>query len=125
MDFEAPLITLDRDETKGSEARSAPIVPGDMLTLLRPAKNAGGPTCSIGTGDHGLSRGVGGRLQRCRCAGFEIPRSSSYGSEEHETSCIPDVIRMKISGHKTDSMERRYNITDLEDMANARDRLET
>ncbi len=31
---------------------------------------------------------------------------------------------MKISGHKTDSMERRYDITDLEDMANARDLLE-
>jgi integrase len=37
---------------------------------------------------------------------------------------IPQVIRMKISGHKTDSMERRYNIVDAEDLANARELLE-
>jgi integrase len=37
---------------------------------------------------------------------------------------IPQVIRMKISGHKTDSMERRYNIIDNEDLTNARELLE-
>jgi integrase len=37
---------------------------------------------------------------------------------------IPQVIRMKISGHKTDSMERRYNIADMEDLANARELLD-
>ncbi|MGA8028933.1 MAG: tyrosine-type recombinase/integrase [Bryobacteraceae bacterium] len=37
---------------------------------------------------------------------------------------IPQVIRMKISGHETDSMERRYNIVDAEDLANARTLLE-
>jgi hypothetical protein len=29
---------------------------------------------------------------------------------------VPQVVRMKISGHKTDSMERRYNIVDADDM---------
>jgi hypothetical protein len=29
---------------------------------------------------------------------------------------VPQVIRMKISGHKTDSLERRYNIVDTEDL---------
>jgi integrase len=28
---------------------------------------------------------------------------------------VPQVIRMKISGHKTDSMERRYNIVDADE----------
>jgi integrase len=37
---------------------------------------------------------------------------------------IPQVIRMKISGHKTDSIERRYNIVDAEDLASARDLLD-
>lgn len=37
---------------------------------------------------------------------------------------IPQVIRMEISGHKTDSMERRYDIVDGEDLANARELLE-
>ena len=37
---------------------------------------------------------------------------------------VPQVMRMKISGHKTDSMERRYNITDAEDLAIARELME-
>jgi integrase len=37
---------------------------------------------------------------------------------------IPQVVRMKISGHKTDSMERRYSITDNEDLENARELME-
>jgi hypothetical protein len=32
---------------------------------------------------------------------------------------IDQAIRMKISGHKTDSMERRYNIVDIEDVKGA------
>jgi hypothetical protein len=36
---------------------------------------------------------------------------------------IPQVVRMKISGHKTDSMERRYNIVDNEDLTLAKELL--
>ena len=32
---------------------------------------------------------------------------------------IDESIRMKISGHKTDSMDRRYNIVDIEDVKGA------
>ncbi|HSR06230.1 MAG TPA: hypothetical protein VLM42_03695 [Bryobacteraceae bacterium] len=34
------------------------------------------------------------------------------------------MIRMKISGHKTDSMERRYNVVDVEDLSMARELLQ-
>jgi integrase len=37
---------------------------------------------------------------------------------------IPQVVRMKISGHRTDSMERRYNIVDTDDLDTARTLLE-
>jgi integrase len=37
---------------------------------------------------------------------------------------VPQVIRMKISGHKTDSMERRYNIVDDDDLAVAKEFME-
>jgi len=40
-------------------------------------------------------------------------------------SGVPQVIRMKISGHKADSMESRYNIVDGDDIALARDLMET
>jgi hypothetical protein len=29
---------------------------------------------------------------------------------------VPQLVRMKISGHNTDSMKRRYNIVDADDM---------
>lgn len=37
---------------------------------------------------------------------------------------VSQVLRIKISGHKTDSMERRYNIVDVEDLAQARELME-
>lgn len=33
---------------------------------------------------------------------------------------LPQIVRMKISGHKTDSMERRYNIVDTNDITDAK-----
>ena len=37
---------------------------------------------------------------------------------------VPQVIRMKISGHKTDSLERRYNIVDADDLSIAKEFME-
>jgi hypothetical protein len=36
----------------------------------------------------------------------------------------PQAIRMKISGHKMDSMERRYNIVDADDLGIAKEFME-
>jgi len=38
---------------------------------------------------------------------------------------IEQSLRMKISGHKTDSMERRYNIVDVQDIKEAAAKLNT
>jgi len=37
---------------------------------------------------------------------------------------VPQVVRMRISGHRTDSMERRYNIVDIEDIQSAKELME-
>jgi hypothetical protein len=37
---------------------------------------------------------------------------------------VPRVIRMKISGHKTDSMEHRHKIVDTEDLGIAKEFME-
>jgi integrase len=34
---------------------------------------------------------------------------------------VPQVVRMRITGHRTDSMERRYNIVDVEDIRSAKE----
>ena len=33
---------------------------------------------------------------------------------------VSQAVRMRISGHKTDSMERRYNIVDTDDLSTAK-----
>ena len=33
---------------------------------------------------------------------------------------VSQVVRMRITGHRTDSMERRYNIVDVEDLKAAK-----
>jgi len=37
---------------------------------------------------------------------------------------VPQVVRMRITGHRTDSMERRYNIVDIEDIKSAREMMQ-
>jgi integrase len=36
-------------------------------------------------------------------------------------SGVPQVVRMGISGHRTDSMERRYHIVDIDDVQSAKE----
>lgn len=33
---------------------------------------------------------------------------------------VSQVVRMRITGHRTDSMERRYNIVDVNDLKSAK-----
>ena len=37
---------------------------------------------------------------------------------------VSQVVRMRITGHRTDSMERRYNIVDVEDLKAAKTLME-
>jgi hypothetical protein len=34
------------------------------------------------------------------------------------------VVRMRITGHRTDSMERRYNIVNIDDIKSAREMMQ-
>jgi hypothetical protein len=44
--------------------------------------------------------------------------------KSHRHTGIDQSIRKKISGHKTDSMERRYNILDVSDIKAAGQQME-
>jgi integrase len=120
VDFESGLITLEKGETKNDDARSAPIFEGDMQDLLFAAKKerdekwpesvwvfnrAGEPIKDFRWAWD----------QACKCAGvpdltFHDLRRTALRNMRR--AGISQVVRMKISGHKTDSMERRYNIVD-------------
>jgi len=128
VDFEARTITLEYGETKNQEARGVPIIAGDMHDLLVAARKAA-PDCEW------VFHRSGERIRDFRwawvqaCKAAEVPDLNFHdlrrtAVRNMRRAGIPQVIRMKISGHRTDSMERRYNIVDAEDLANARELLE-
>jgi integrase len=132
VDFEAGLITLDKGETKNDEPRSVPVLDGDMRDLLVAAKkerDAQWPN-SPWVFSRGGERIIDFRWawdEACKRAGvpdlnFHDLRRTAVRNMRR--AGIPQVIRMKISGHKTDSMERRYNIVDAEDLNMARELLQ-
>ena len=132
VDFEAGLITLEKGETKNDEPRSVPILDGDMLDLLTAAKRErdeqwpDSPWVFSRRGE----RIIDFRWswdEACKRAGvpdlnFHDLRRTAVRNMRR--AGIPQVIRMKISGHKTDSMERRYNIVDAEDLQMAKELLQ-
>jgi integrase len=132
VDFEAGLITLDKGETKNDEPRSVPILDGDMGDLLVAARKEHDEKWpqSPWVFNRGGERIIDFRWawdEACKRAGvpdlnFHDLRRTAVRNMRR--AGIPQVIRMKISGHKTDSMERRYNIVDSEDLQMAKELLQ-
>jgi integrase len=124
VDFESGFIVLRTGETKNGQGRAVPILDGDMRTLLAAAKrdrDNGWPSCSFVFSREGepIKDFRGGWRNACIAAGvpdlnFHDLRRTAVRNMRRDG--VPQVVRMKISGHKTDSMERRYNIVDADDM---------
>jgi integrase len=132
VDFDAGIITLDKGETKNDDARSVPILKGDMRDLLakdkrdRDARWPASPWVFNRSGER-IRDFRGAWEEACKRAGvpelkFHDLRRTAVRNMRR--AGVPQVVRMKISGHKTDSMERRYNIADLEDLNIARELME-
>jgi integrase len=132
VDFDGGVIALERDETKGREARTVPILDGDMRDLLLASKKESdeswpdSPWVFNRAGER-IKDFRGGWEKACKEAGvpdlnFHDLRRTAVRNMRRDG--VPQVIRMKISGHKTDSMERRYNIVDDDDLAVAKEFME-
>jgi integrase len=133
VDFEAGLIVLEMGTTKNDDARSVPILDGDMLDLLAAAKKERDEKWPHSPW---VFNRVGQRIAdfraawdaACKRAGvpdlkFHDLRRTAVRNMRR--AGVPQVIRMKIAGHKTDSMERRYNIVDGDDLRSARELMQS
>jgi integrase len=132
VDFEADLITLDRGATKNDDARSVPILTGDMRDLLLASKRErdtqwpSSPWVFNRAGEP-IKDFRWAWWEACKRAGvpdlnFHDLRRTAVRNMRR--AGVPQVVRMKISGHKTDSMERRYNIVDADDLSIAKSLME-
>jgi integrase len=132
VDFESRLITLEYGETKNDDPRSVPIIRGDMFNALSAEKQKHDefwPACPwvfsrSGQPIKDFRWAWDEACKRAGVAGLHFHDLRRTAVRNMRRAGIPQVMRMKISGHKTDSMERRYNIADREDLANAQELLD-
>jgi integrase len=128
VDFESGSIVLQTGETKNGEGRSLPIVPGDMADLLTAAKAERDATCPDSPwvfNRQGEPIKDFRRTWEKACESAGVPDLNFHdlrrtAVRNMRRAGVPQVVRMKISGHKTDSMERRYNIVDGDDISIAK-----
>jgi integrase len=127
VDFESNLMQIQN--TKNGEWRSVPIVRGDMRNLLvemKRERDESWPDSPWVFHRNGKQirdfRGEWSNVVKAvGVPDLLIHDMRRTAVRNMRRAKVPQVIRMKISGHKTDSMERRYNIVDADDIEMAAD----
>lgn len=120
VDWDANLIRLEKRQTKGKKARNAPLY-GEMRVWFEMTYSARDPNCPfiVSWKGHGITE-VKTAWKKAR------ERAGTPGLLIHDLrrTAVRNMIRagisekraMEISGHKTNSMFKRYDITDERDI---------
>ncbi len=132
VDFDESLITLEKYQTKGKAPRTVPILDGDMRDLLLAnwrERQENHPQSPWVFSLDGIPLKDFRTSWKNACARAGVPEFHFHDMRRTAVrnmrrAGVPQVIRMAISGHKTDSMERRYNIVDGEDLSIAKELME-
>ena len=125
VDWKQGFITLSSADTKTGHSRAVPILDGDMSHWLEWAReNADG--CPAVFHRDGVPIKEFRFTWRKACAAAGVPELKFHdlrrtAVRNMRRDGVPQVVRMRISGHRTDSMERRYNIVDIEDIQSAKE----
>jgi len=128
VDFSQSFVTLHAEETKSGYSRAVPIVEGDMRKwLLWSHDHAEGCDHVFHRNAEPIKHFRTAWKSACESAGvpelkFHDLRRTAVRNMRR--AGVPQVVRMRITGHRTDSMERRYNIVDIEDIKTARQLME-
>ncbi len=124
VDWEQGFITLESERTKSGHARVVPILEGDMEAWLRwSQENSDG--CERVFHHDGIALKEFRRSWQKACEAAEVPTLKFHdlrrtAVRNMRRAGVAQVVRMRISGHRTDSMERRYNIVDIDDIKSAK-----
>lgn len=128
VDFEQEFVTLQAEKTKNGHARAVPIFGGDMRNWLHwTHENSNGGSYVFHRVGEPIKEFRGAWKTAVAKAGvpdlkFHDLRRTAVRNMRR--AGISQVVRMRISGHRTDSMERRYNIVDVEDLRTAKELME-
>jgi integrase len=134
LDGDPAVLTLWPGETKSKEGRTLPILDGEMLDTLRALKEEQSRKSPNET--HVFLNAAGKPIQyymmrktwdaACTRAGlpgllFHDLRRSAVRNLRR--AGVTQKVAREFSGHKTDSVFDRYNISDFEDLKDAGDKL--
>lgn len=125
VDWEHGFVTLNADETKAGYCRAIPILDGDMRTwLLWSLDQADGCPYVFHRAGEPIKEFRRPWKKACEAAGvpelkFHDLRRTAVRNMRR--AGVAQVVRMRITGHRTDSMERRYNIVDIDDIKSAKE----
>ena len=128
VDLEQGFVTLQAEATKNGQSRAVPILEGDMKQwLLWSHERANGCDAVFHRDGVPIKKIRRPWIQACKAAGvpdlkFHDLRRTAVRNMRR--AGVAQVVRMRISGHRTDSMERRYNIVDIEDIQSAKELME-
>ena len=122
VDLLAGVVRLRQGETKNGEARVIPLVPELIASLTEGCASRGGcPWVFTRSGERILDfRGAwDGACVRAGKPGALFHDLRRTGVRNLVRAGVSTTVAMAISGHKTDSVFRRYNITSEEDLTAA------
>lgn len=125
VDFDQCFVVLNASETKAGHARAVPILAGDMENWLRWALENRNDECPFVFQREGVAIKSFRKSWARACKAAGVPELKFHdlrrtAVRNMRRAGISQVVRMKISGHRTDSMERRYNIVDVDDIRSAK-----
>jgi integrase len=124
VDWKQGFVTLNAEQTKTGHGRAVPILKGAMRNWLAWARhNANG--CAWVFNRIGEPIKNFRRAWQTACASAGVPDLKFHdlrrtAVRNMRRAGVPKVVRMRITGHRTDSMERCYNIVDVEDIQTAK-----
>jgi integrase len=128
VDWKQGFVTLNAGETKSGHSRAVPILKGDMRTWLEWALEQSNECPKV------FNR-LGEPIKNFRrawqnaCTSAGVPDLKFHdlrrtAVRNMRRAGVSQVVRMRITGHRTDSMERRYNIVDVDDLKAAKKLME-
>lgn len=130
-----PVFTLWPGETKNNDGRTLPILKGEMLDTLRALKaendrkgskeshvflNADGKPLAY----HMMRKAWDSACTRADLPGLLFHDLRRSAVRNLRRSGVTQTVARQFSGHKTDSVFNRYNITDFEDLKDAAAKLD-
>jgi integrase len=121
VDLDRAVVHLEDEQTKSGEARTVPL-PNVLLDLLRAVEPKEGKVFNVS--DYRIRQEWDKAAEVAGLGGLLVHDMRRSAIRNLIRAGVSQTVAMRISGHRTDSIFRRYNVTSEEDVVEAMRRVE-